>query len=74
VAKVLKKCRAYLKWIQNSVFEGEITPSNFHRLKKDLQRIIHSEEDSIIIYTFRSMLYSEREVIGIEKGHPDQFF
>ena len=25
VAKMLKLCRRYLNWIQNSVFEGEIT-------------------------------------------------
>ena len=25
VGKVLKKCREYLNWVQNSVFEGEIT-------------------------------------------------
>lgn len=25
VAKVLKKCREYLFWVQNSVFEGELT-------------------------------------------------
>lgn len=25
VAKMLKLCRKYLNWIQNSVFEGEIT-------------------------------------------------
>ena len=25
VAKMLKLCRQYLNWIQNSVFEGEIT-------------------------------------------------
>ena len=24
VTKVLKKCREYLSWVQNSVFEGEI--------------------------------------------------
>ena len=25
VGKMLKHCRKYLNWIQNSVFEGEIT-------------------------------------------------
>jgi len=39
VNKVLKICRKYLTWIQNSVFEGEITEANFIRLKHELSKI-----------------------------------
>jgi CRISPR-associated protein Cas2 len=28
VAKALKRCRKYLNWVQNSVFEGEISEVN----------------------------------------------
>ena len=37
VAKVLKKCRQYLYWVQNSVFEGEITPAKLKMLKEELK-------------------------------------
>ena len=37
VAKALKICRKYLTWVQNSVFEGEITEGNFKKLQKELE-------------------------------------
>ena len=33
VGKMLKLCRKYLNWIQNSVFEGEITEVKLKELK-----------------------------------------
>lgn len=68
VAKVLKTCRKYLHWVQNSVFEGEITNANLVRLKGELKRIIKREEDSVVIYQFRTLNYSKREILGQEKG------
>lgn len=68
VAKVLKACRKYLHWVQNSVFEGEISEANLEKLKIELKKIINQEEDSIIIYTFRSEWYTRRQIIGIQKG------
>lgn len=68
VAKALKRCRKYLNWVQNSVFEGEISESNLTKLKMELDRIIVPEEDSVIIYTLRTTRYSEREIMGLRKG------
>lgn len=68
VAKVLKKCREYLYWVQNSVFEGEITEAKLKKLKEELKRIIDKEEDSVVIYNLRTTKYSSREVIGQQKG------
>ena len=33
VGKVLKLCRCYLNWIQNSTFEGELTPVKLKELE-----------------------------------------
>jgi CRISPR-associated protein Cas2 len=68
VSKVLKTCRKYLYWVQNSVFEGEITESKLEKLKIELRKIIKEEEDSVIIYTFRTEWYTKREIIGVKKG------
>lgn len=68
VVKVLKKCRQYLNWVQNSVLEGEITVANLKKLKMELARIINKDEDSVIIYSLRTSKYSTREIIGLEKG------
>lgn len=68
VGRVLKKCRQYLYWVQNSVFEGEITPGRLKRLKKELEDLINEDQDSVIIYEFGSTKYGRREIIGLEKG------
>ncbi|MGB4437112.1 MAG: CRISPR-associated endonuclease Cas2, partial [Acetomicrobium sp.] len=64
VAKVLKKCREDLFWIQNSVLEGELTEMKLRQLKRELKTIIDEEQDSVIIYKFQSTKYSSREVLG----------
>lgn len=68
VAKVLKKCRQYLYWVQNSVFEGESTPARLKQLYKELDKILDKSEDSVIVYRFESTKYSSREIIGRDKG------
>jgi CRISPR-associated protein Cas2 len=68
VQKVLKTCRKYLHWVQNSVFEGKISPAKLEKLKIELKKIINEDEDSVIIYTFRTAWYTGREIIGIKKG------
>lgn len=73
VGKALKICRKYLHWVQNSVFEGEISKANVVKLKKELELLINKEEDSVIIYTFRSQKYTNREIMGKEKGNVDFF-
>lgn len=48
VRKVLKQ---YLIWVQNSVFEGELSESMLEELKLNLYNIIDPNEDSILVYT-----------------------
>ena len=67
--KVLKKSRAYLNWVQNSVFEGELTEAQFKVFKTELSKIVNKEEDSLIFYTFRTKNYTSRETYGIEKSN-----
>lgn len=71
VGKALKRCRKYLNWVQNSVFEGEISEVNLKMLKSELRRIMNDEEDSVIIYTWRTERYTTREIMGIEKNTLD---
>ena len=67
-AKLLKYLRTQLQWVQNSVFEGEITNGELALIKSEVKKIVSKKEDSVIIYTFDSMKYNEREIIGIEKN------
>jgi CRISPR-associated protein Cas2 len=73
VTKVLKTCRKYLYWVQNSVLEGEISKANLVKLKTELSEIINEKEDSVILYIFRTKKYSTREIMGIQKGGESKF-
>lgn len=72
VGKMLKLCRKYLHWIQNSVFEGEITPVQLKELKYQIEEIIR-EQDSVIIFYTRQEKWLDKEIIGIEKNKTDNF-
>lgn len=71
--KALKLCRRYLNWVQNSVFEGELTTSQFDRLRKEMQSLIDKKEDSVIFYCARTPEVVERDVLGIEKNELTNF-
>jgi CRISPR-associated protein Cas2 len=68
LSKVLGIGRKYLTWIQNSVFEGEISEANFMRLKNELSKAIKKEYDSIAFYILRTTAYMKKETLGITKG------
>lgn len=72
VAKMLKLCRRYLHWIQNSVFEGELTEVQLKRLKHEANAIM-LEEDSLIIFKSKDERWLDKEVVGKEKNAPDNF-
>ncbi|MFP4529037.1 MAG: CRISPR-associated endonuclease Cas2, partial [Candidatus Kapaibacterium sp.] len=60
VGKMLKLCRKYLYWIQNSVFEGDLTNSQIAELVISAQKIMNDEEDSLIIFTMDSDKYLDK--------------
>lgn len=71
VNKVKGFLRKHLYWIQNSVFEGEVTKSELEVIKTGLMDIINKNEDSVIIYRFRTSDAFNRKVLGIEKAPID---
>lgn len=73
VGKMLKLCRKYLNWIQNSVFEGDITEVKLKELKFKAQEIMQEEEDSLIIFSSRNEKWLEKEIIGKERSSVDNF-
>jgi len=68
VSRVLKICRKYLNWVQNSVLEGEMNKAQLKRLKSELERVIDDEKDSVTFYKLRTTQYFEKETLGITKG------
>ena len=71
VGKMLKLCRKYLNWIQNSVFEGEITGVKLKELKIKASKIMDEEVDSLIIFKSRQERWLDKEVIGQERNPLD---
>lgn len=72
VAKALKLCRQYLNWIQNSVFEGELTPSQLDELIVKILKLIDEEYDSVIIFE-GNQKWINKKCLGREKNSTDTF-
>lgn len=72
VGKMLKLCRKYLQWIQNSVFEGEISEVKLKELtikaKKNME-----DYDSIIVFQTKNEKWLEKVIIGEERCSTDNF-
>lgn len=73
VGKMLKLCRKYLNWIQNSVFEGEITEVKLKELIISAKKIMDLEKDSLILFKTRQERWLDKEIIGKEKSEVDNF-
>lgn len=73
VGKMLKLCRKYLNWIQNSVFEGEITEVKLKELKSQALKIMDQEEDSIIVFSSSQQKWLDKEILGKELSDIDNF-
>lgn len=73
VGKMLKLCRKYLNWIQNSVFEGEISEVKLKELKFKALKIMDDETDSLIIFTSRNEKWLNKEIVGCERSSTDNF-
>ena len=73
VAKMLKLCRQYLNWIQNSVFEGEISEVKLKELLHKADQFIDKTADSIIIFKSRNEKWLDKQIVGKEKNDLDNF-
>jgi len=68
VGRMLKLCRRYLHWIQNSVFEGEISEVKLTELLHKTAVILNKEEDSVLIFKSRAEQWLEKQVWGHERS------
>ena len=73
VSKVCKKLRRRLTWVQNSVFEGEISEADFKRIQAELSEVINGSCDSVLFYCINNPKGWEKRVMGQERGTTDTF-
>ncbi|WP_207182856.1 CRISPR-associated endonuclease Cas2 [Anaerocellum diazotrophicum] len=66
VRKILKK---YFTWVQNSVFEGEITLGKLEKCKRELLSVIEKDEDSVYFYEMEYKLVCNKKILGQEKNY-----
>ncbi len=73
VGKMLKLCRQYLCWIQNSVFEGELSEAKLRELKSLIGSVIDVDTDSVIIFTNKMSYNMDKKILGKERMSTDNF-
>lgn len=65
--------KRYLNWIQNSVFEGDLTEGELAQIKSGLSGLIRESEDSIIVFKTSNKKWVDKEIIGVEKSEVSTF-
>ena len=60
--KFMKLLRRYLFHVQESVFEGELTPATYKKLKKELDKLITEYDHVAIYYTYNSKMIKKQEL------------
>jgi CRISPR-associated protein Cas2 len=68
VTRVHKFLKRHLNWVQNSVFEGELTEVQIERVKAGLRKIMTPEADSVLIYTAWDQKWLSKEALGHERA------
>ena len=70
VTKVCHFLRQYLDWMQNSVFEGELTLSQMATIENRLKSLVDESTDSVQVYSFLSKDAFKKKTIGVPKAEP----
>lgn len=70
VGKMLKLCRRYLSWVQNSVLEGNLSKAQLRALRIQIDDI---DEDSVILFSSRMEYSMDKEILGKERMSVDNF-
>ena len=64
VKKEYKKCSRYARNFQKSVFRGEMTPSKFIELRRELNKVINKDEDFVCIIKLMNDNVFGEEILG----------
>jgi CRISPR-associated protein Cas2 len=73
VGKVCKTLRKHLNWVQNSVFEGEVSEADLRKIQMEIEPIVELDEDSLMFYCINNPKGWHKMVLGQEKLSTDTF-
>ena len=68
IDRVRGMLRQYLNWVQNSVFEGELTAGTLEEVSLKLRDVIDEQKDSVILNTISNANWLEKKVVGVERA------
>ena len=63
--------KQYLNWVQNSVFEGELTKAEYMKVRTRLNELIDENADCIFIYHVRDRKYLGFDELGTRRAEID---
>jgi CRISPR-associated protein Cas2 len=66
--KVYQLMKQYLNWIQNSAFEGDLSPGQLEELRIKVHKVIDRSSDCIVVFSMDNPKWLDRTVWGREKG------
>ncbi len=72
--KIHKMLKSYGQWMQYSVFECDITDSEYAKLRSRLSKVIKPDEDSIRFYFLCACCKNKVERIGGEQVRDETIF
>jgi CRISPR-associated protein Cas2 len=68
----VQKIHRYLKkkmfWVQNSAFEGELSPFQYGLLQRELGAFLVPEEDTLLFVRTEVSHALTRTLVGVDKG------
>lgn len=67
--KIGKVCEKYGERVQFSVFECRLSPTRFERMMGEVQDIIDTKQDSVLVYRFPGRLNEWRLRLGKNLKH-----
>lgn len=71
VSRVCKHLRRYPSWVQNSLFEGELSEAKLEAMKLELKASIDESSDSVLLYVSREQLWLDKQLTGVERNPTD---
>ena len=72
--EIFKTAKKYMIHIQNSVFEGELSPDQYKNLSSELKKYLREGLDSCIIFSSRNIKWMDKDFIVKETENKTDTF
>lgn len=63
---IFKTCKKYLTHVQKSVFEGELSELQYIKLKKEIDKVIRKDVDSLVAFKSNNSKWLKKDFLGVQ--------